>query len=177
MKATLLTRLGGITVVSMTTLAGLASPTTRGSEGFSAAVTGAASSTISGEASFGRVAGGPTAPDVLTLNLGTDSHRGAVQFIRPGRSRLAIGSYPISDLAQDSDQVRALVMLGSSESPRGVFRAESGVLTITSVSDQTLTGRFELDATGFMADRPEREDRRVHVSGSFTAHPTTNSTY
>ncbi len=168
MKATL-TRLGGITMVSMTTLAGLASPTTLDSKGFSAAVTGAAHSTISGAASFGRVAGGPTAPDVLSLNLGTESSPGAIQFIRPGRSRLAIGSYPISDLAPGSDQFRALVMLGSSERPEGVFRAESGVLTITSMSDQTLTGRFELEAIGFTADRPEREDQRVHVSGWFTA--------
>ena len=50
-----------------------------------------------------------------------------------------------------------------------MLRAESGVLTITSMSDQTLTGRFELEAIGFTADRAEREDQRVHVSGWFTA--------
>ena len=169
MKATLLARLGAITVVTTTTLAGISSPGYRDSDGFQASLTGAARTVISGQASFGRIAGGKAAPDVFTLQLEGDSTYGAVQFVRPSRSRLTVGSYRISDLGDDA-QVQALVVLGPAESPQGVFRGESGVLTITSVSDKTLTGLFVLNATGFTADEPDREDRRLHVSGSFTAH-------
>jgi hypothetical protein len=34
-----------------------------------------------------------------------------------------------------------------------------------------MAGRFELDAVGFLAVDPNREDRTLRVKGSFTATP------
>ena len=42
-------------------------------------------------------------------------------------------------------------------------------LTITSVSDVEITGLFSLDADGFLASAPDRENQPVSVSGSFIA--------
>jgi hypothetical protein len=40
---------------------------------------------------------------------------------------------------------------------------------ITSVSDTTIRGFFRLEATGFLATEPHREDRTVTAAGTFTA--------
>ena len=40
---------------------------------------------------------------------------------------------------------------------------------ITSVSDSTIRGFFRLEATGFLAAEPEREDRTVSAAGTFAA--------
>jgi hypothetical protein len=169
MKATLLGRLGAVAAITLTAFAGVVSPTDRFSYSFSAALSGDVRASISGTATFGRVNGGPAAPDVFTLNLGTDSSQGAVLFTQHSGTGLSIGSYRISDAGQGSGDVQALVMLGRADRPKGVFRVQAGTLTITSVSDKALTGLFALDATGFLASAPERENQRVHVSGSFSA--------
>jgi hypothetical protein len=169
MKATLLARLGAVAAITLTAFAGVVSPTDRFSYSFSAALSGDVRASISGKATFGRANGGPGAPDVYTLNLGADSSQGAVLFTQPSGAGLSIGSYEVSDVGHGSGDVQALVMLGRSDRPKGVFRAQAGTLTITSVSDNALTGLFALDATGFLASAPEREDQRVHISGSFTA--------
>ncbi|HEY3012613.1 MAG TPA: hypothetical protein VGJ36_07710 [Gemmatimonadales bacterium] len=168
MKTTLLARLGAIGMTSVTLLAGVAAPTGH-SNSFRAALTGDVRATISGTATFGRVTGGIGAPDAFTLNLGTDSFLGAVLFTRTTGTGLSVGSYPVSDAGHGSDEIQALVMLGRADRPAGVFRVQSGTLTITSVSDHLLTGLFALDATGFLASAPQRENQQVHVSGSFTA--------
>ena len=169
MKTTLLARLPGLAMVALMAFGGVASPTSRYSYSFSAALSGDVRAGISGEASFGRVPGGPAAPDVFTLNLGADSPQGAVLFTRSSGTVLSVGSYKVSDVGHGSDDVQALVLLGGPDRPKGVFRVQAGTLTITSVSDNVLTGLFALHATGFLASTPERENQRVHVSGSFTA--------
>jgi hypothetical protein len=40
---------------------------------------------------------------------------------------------------------------------------------ITSVSDSTIRGFFRLEAAGFLATEPEREDRTVSAAGTFAA--------
>jgi hypothetical protein len=106
---------------------------------------------------------------VFTLDLGQESARGAILFTRWSGSRLSLGTYTISDRGDGSDDLQALVMLGRTERPTGVFRAQSGTLTITSASDTLLAGSFTLVATGFMAVEPAAEDRQVSASGSFRA--------
>jgi hypothetical protein len=165
---TRLLHLGAIGMVSVGLLAGTtAAPDS--SNSFSAVLTGDVKATISGGATFGRVAGGPTAPDVFTVSLGADSSQGAVLFTRPNSRSLKVGSYHVSDTGVTEGSVQALVMLGPSERPQGVFRASAGTLTITSISDYTITGLFSLDANGFLASKPDQEDQRVSVSGSFSA--------
>ena len=71
-------------------------------------------------------------------------------------------------LAKDRD-VRALVVTGSPTRPTGVFQAHSGELVVTAVSDSTIRGFFRLEATGFLATEPDREDRTVSAAGTFAA--------
>jgi hypothetical protein len=169
MKPTLLARLGGLAMVSVTAFAGVSSPTGTHSYSFSAALTGDVRATISGSAAFGRVAAGAGKPTVFTLSLGADSSEGAVLFTRTSGIRPSVGSYQVSDLGAGSDDLQALVMLGRADHPAGVFRAQSGTLTVTSVSDNGVSGIFALHATGFLADQPNRENQRVFVQGSFSA--------
>jgi hypothetical protein len=58
---------------------------------------------------------------------------------------------------------------GSPSRPSGVFQARSGELVITAVSDSTIRGFFRLEAIGFLAAEPEREDRTVTAAGTFAA--------
>jgi hypothetical protein len=167
-KTKLFAHLGAIGMLSV----GLVGGTTAipdSSNSFSAVLTGDVKATISGGAMFGRVAGGPTAPDVFTVSLGADSSHGAVLFTQPNAESLRVGSYRISDADATEGSVQALVMLGSSDRAEGVFRGSAGTLTITSISDYAITGLFSLNATGFLASSPDREDQRGSVSGSFSA--------
>jgi len=168
MKTKLFAHLGAIGMLSV----GLVGGTTAipdSSNSFSAVLTGDVKATISGGAIFGSVAGGPTAPDVFTVRLGADSSQGAVLFTQPNSRSLKVGSYRISDADDTEGSVQALVMFGSSNRPEGVYRGSTGTLTITSISRYAITGVFSLDAAGFLAWSPDREDQRVSISGSFTA--------
>jgi len=167
-KTKLFARVGAIGMLSVGLLAGT-TDAPNNSNSFSAVLTGDVKATISGGAAFGPVAGGPTAPDVFTVSLGADSSQGTVLFTQPNSRSLKVGSYRISDVGVIGRDIKALVVLGSSERPQGVFRASAGTLTITSISAYAITGLFFLDATGFLASTPEQEDHRVSVSGSFSA--------
>jgi hypothetical protein len=167
MKARLFTHLGAIGLLSVGLLAGTG-PAPDYSNSFSAVLTGDVRTTVSGVATFGRISGGPTAPDVFTVTLGADTSDGAVLFTQSTGGGLSVGSYRISDVGFPGE-IQALVMLGSSDRPKGVFRASTGILTITSASEHTLTGVFSLHADGFLARAPDRDDQEVSVSGSFTA--------
>jgi hypothetical protein len=48
-------------------------------------------------------------------------------------------------------------------------RGQSGWLVVTAASDRFITGRFQVDAIGFLAAEPQREDRHVNVTGSLSA--------
>jgi hypothetical protein len=82
---------------------------------------------------------------------------------------LGRGTHHISDKWDDTDDVRALVLLGPASHPTGVFRAQSGTLTITAASENELAGSFTLEASGFTAAEPEHDGRTLSASGSFTA--------
>ena len=167
-KTRLFTQIGGFGLLSLTLLAGTVRAPD-GSASFSAVLTGAVKTTISGEARFGQVRGGPSAPDVVSLSLGADSPRGAVLFTYPGLSGLRVGSYRVAEAGVRGAQVQGLVVLGSANQPEGAFRATTGTLTITSVSDVEITGLFSMDADGFLASAPNRENQPLSVSGSFIA--------
>jgi hypothetical protein len=168
MKTVLLAGLGAVAIVSLTAFARVV-PAAHRNHAFTAELTGDATAEFFGDATFARVEGGIGAPAVFTLDLGQESPGGAILFTRSSGSRLSLGTYTISDRGDDSDDLQALVMLGDAERPTGVFRAQSGTLTIASASDSLLAGSFTLVATGFMAAEPAREDRQVSASGSFKA--------
>jgi hypothetical protein len=168
MKTVLLAGLGAVAIVSLTAFARVV-PATHRNHVFTAELTGDATAKFFGDATFARVEGGIGAPSVFTLDLGQESPGGAILFTRASGSRLSLGTYTISDRGDGSDDLQALVMLGRTERPTGVFRAQSGTLTITSASDTALAGRFTLAATGFLASDPDADDRQVSASGSFRA--------
>ena len=68
-----------------------------------------------------------------------------------------------------TDEIRALVMTGSATRPTGVFRGQSGYLIVTSATDNVMRGRFQVQATGFLASDPADETRPMKATGMFTA--------
>ena len=135
---------------------------------FNASVFGAVTAAASGTAVYGRVRGDERSP-AFTISLGGAEAGPSILFTRQG-GPLTPGTYPITD--EDSPAgVRALVMTGSAHRPDGVFRADSGVLTVTAATDSSLSGEFRLRAGGFVADAPADEGRRITASGRFDAVP------
>ena len=122
-----------------------------------------------GEARFGVVEGRDGRPSVFTLSLGADGADGSVLFTRTNGARLFPGTYAIGGRDDGSDEIRALVMTGTATRPTGVFRGHSGYLIITSTTDNVIQGRFQFDATGFLASDPENESRPMKATGMFTA--------
>lgn len=165
MKSAVLITLAAVALVSLTAWTSLR----RRSHAFTATLTGDVSAQISGDASFSRIRGGIGAPAVFTLNLGQDNSRGAVLFTRMSGEPLGRGTHVISDKWDDTDDLRALVLLGPASQPSGVFRAQSGTLTINSASENELAGSFRLEASGFTAADPEHDGRTLSASGWFTA--------
>jgi hypothetical protein len=122
-----------------------------------------------GEARFGVVDGRDGRSTVFTLSLGADGAQGSVLFTRTNGGRLFPGTYAIGGRDDGSDEIRALVMTGTATRPTGVFRGHSGHLIITSTTDDVIRGRFQFDATGFLASDPENEGRPMRATGMFTA--------
>jgi hypothetical protein len=136
---------------------------------YEAHVAGAVTAALRGTGEFGPARGAEgTGPWVLTL--GANGEDGAVIFTCWSGRRPSPGSYEIT--AEPTLQgIQALVVTGSTARPTGVFRAQRGTVTITSSADQWMSGRFEMDAVGFLASEPDREDRGLTVKGTFTASP------
>ena len=130
------------------------------------AVRSSFSAVVVGDVSVSAKGAAPT----LSVSLGARSGTGAVVFSRARGPDLQPGVYQVSE----QGSVRALVVTGTPTHPTGVFRAQRGVLTVTQVSDESITGEFRLEATGFLASNPLDENRRVSVSGKFTALPAVN---
>ena len=136
---------------------------------FRAEIVGEVSARPSGTARFGVSGGAEGAPAVFTISLGTDGEEGSILFTRRSGARLVPGTYRISDRADGADDIRALVMAGSATRPIGVFQGTAGSLVVTSVGELEIRGTFRIDASGFLAAEPGREDRTVQVSGAFHA--------
>jgi hypothetical protein len=122
-----------------------------------------------GEARFGVIEGRDDRPSVFTFSLGADGADGSVLFTRTNGTRLFPGTYTIGGRDDGSDEIRALVMTGTATRPTGVFRGHSGHLIITSTTDAVIRGRFQFDATGFLASDPENETLPMRATGMFTA--------
>jgi hypothetical protein len=143
-------------------------PPTRPVPTYEASLGGALTVALRGaDAEFGAAPGSP-GPFVITL--GATSEQGAVVFTRWDGSRPGPGTYAITSEPR-GDGIQALVVTGSPTRPTGVFRARQGSMTITSSGVRGISARFRMDAVGFIASEPEREDRELSVKGSFTAAP------
>lgn len=136
---------------------------------FRAEIAGDVTGRPSGDARFGITGGSADAPTTFTIALGAEGDEGAILFTRQSGARLLPGTYRISDRADGSDDIRALVVTGSATHPTGVFHGTSGEVVVTSATEQELRGTFRIEARGFLAAEPEVEGRPVRVSGSFAA--------
>jgi hypothetical protein len=106
-----------------------------------------------GEARFGVIEGRDDRPSVFTLPRGADGADGSVLFTRTNGTRLFPGTYTIGGRDDGSDEIRALVMTGTASRP----------------TDAVIRGRFQFDATGFLASDPENETLPMRATGMFTA--------
>jgi hypothetical protein len=142
---------------------------------FHAEVRGDVTSTASGRAEFGAIRTVDQSSAAFMVSLGICGVQSAILFTRGSEAPLAVGRYRISGRASGRDEVHALVLTGSPTHPTGVFQGESGWLAVTASSDRVIAGQFQVDAIGFLASEPQREGRRVNVTGSFSATPASSS--
>lgn len=160
---------GSVLLLLTAAFTGRVGPAGEEHSSFLGEVHGAMTATPRGEATFGSVPAVDGHPGAFTLSLGARGEDGAVLFSRVSGARLSIGTYAVSARDDGADDLRALVVTGSPSRPTGVFQARSGELVITAVSDSTIRGFFRLEATGFLASEPDREDRTVTAAGTFAA--------
>jgi hypothetical protein len=142
---------------------------------FRAVVRGDVTGTASGEAEFGAVQNPDRSPGAFVVSLGVCGEQTAILFTRRSGAALDVGRYRISAGADDENEVLALVLTGSPTRPTGVFSGEAGWLVVTAASARLTAGQFHIDAVGFTAAGPRREDRHVNVTGSFSATPASSS--
>jgi hypothetical protein len=136
---------------------------------FRAEVRGDVTSTVWGEAEFGVVQNPDHSSGAFVLSLGACSHQGAILFTRRSGTPLDVGRYRITAGAERENEILALVITGRPTHPTGAFHGQSGWLVVTAASDGLVTGRFHVDAIGFLAAEPQREDWHVNVTGSLSA--------
>ena len=136
---------------------------------FRAEIRGDVATSAWGDAEFGALQNPDRSSGAFVVSLGVCSHQGAILFTRRNGAPLDVGRYRISEGANGADEILALVLTGPPTRPTGAFRGQSGWLVVTAASDRRLTGRFQLDAIGLRAAEPQREDRRVNVTGSLSA--------
>ena len=136
---------------------------------FRAEIRGAVATSASGDAEFGAVQSPDHSPGAFVVSLGVHSDRGAILFTRMNGTPLGVGRYRISEAADGADEILALILTGPASRPTGVFRGQSGWLDVIAESDRFSTGRFQVDAIGFLTAEPQREDLCVNLTGSFWA--------
>ena len=136
---------------------------------FRAEVRGDVVSNAWGEAEFGTINAVDRSSATFVLSLGVCGEQSALLFTRRNGTPLGVGRYRVSEAAEGADEIMALVITGSPTHPTGVFRGESGSLVVSEASERFIAGQFQIDAIGFTAAEPEREDRHLNVTGSFSA--------
>jgi hypothetical protein len=142
---------------------------------FRAEVRGHVTGNASGEAEFGPVRNPDRSLGAFVVSLGLCGEQSAVLFTHRNGTPLKVGRYRVSEPAEGADEIMALVLTGSPTQPTGVYRGESGWLSVTATSERFTAGQFEIDAIGFTAAEPGQEDRRVNVTGSFLATTASSS--
>ena len=138
---------------------------------FAALVRGAMHRNHPGRVAMGAVSAPGAGGVPFTITLGADGGTGAVVLTRVAGGPPTPGRYPVGESAalDSAGGFRMLYLAGSATRPEGVFRGERGTLEITAGAGGRLGGRLEAEATGFLAEQPEDETRRVRVSASFGA--------
>jgi hypothetical protein len=137
---------------------------------FALTTTGALRMTATGRAEYGALPATTEVPAAFSITLGAQSESGALVLMqRVGAVPLA-GRYAVSEWSgHDGADFSAVFVAGSPAEPIGVFRGESGIVTITATRPGRIEGKFRIEARGFLAAAPDREDVKVVLSGVFVA--------
>ena len=142
---------------------------------FRAEIRGDVATSAWGDAEFGALQNPDRSSGAFVVSLGVCGEQSAILFTRRSAAALDVGRYRISPSASNENEVMALVLTGSPTRPTGVFSGEAGWLVVTAASAGLTAGQFHIDAVGFTAAEPRREDRHVNVTGSFSATPASSS--
>jgi hypothetical protein len=149
----------------------LALPTSLSTDAqFALSTTGALRMTATGLAEYGALPATAEVPAAFSITLGAQSESGALVLMqRVGAVPLA-GRYAVSEWSgRDGADFSAVFVAGSPAEPIGVFRGESGSVTITATRPGRIDGKFRIEARGFLAAAPDREDVKVTLTGTFVA--------
>ena len=131
------------------------------------------------DARYGMVPAEADGQPRLTVSLGATGARGALQLSMPGARLPAAGRYPVRSALGEGTGGAAYTAgfaAGAPEHPLGWFHGESGTVTITRSENGRLSGRFEIQARGFLSTDLADEDRWVTVTGSFVAEGDSSAT-
>jgi hypothetical protein len=148
----------------------LALPTPVTDARFALTATGGLHLTATGRAEFGALPATADVPAAFSITLGATSESGALVLMqRVGAAPLA-GRYGVSEWGRGpAPDFSAVFVAGSPAEPIGVFRGESGTITITATRPARVEGTFRIEARGFLAAAPEKEDVKVTLQGTFVA--------
>ena len=137
---------------------------------FVISISGALRMTATGSAEYGALPATTEVPAAFSITLGAQSESGALVLMqRVGAMPLA-GRYAVSEWSgQEGAAFSAIFVAGSPAEPIGVFRGESGTVTITATRPGRIEGKFRIEARGFLAAAPDREDVKVTLDGTFVA--------
>lgn len=130
-------------------------------------VRGAVSVTARGRAESGPT-GTPEEP-YYTITLGGPDGAAAVVFTWAGSASPPVGVHPVREREPGKYGFSGLIITGMPAHPSGVFRVQSGTLTITAATPKYLAGRFEVRAVGFLTESPIHDALEVTAEGSFAA--------
>lgn len=137
-------------------------------DGYSLVMLGVISDTLSGRAQFGDVYDTYTRQVTGVIELVTTADFAGGFFITPGEATWpGVGTHSINN----DDAGDGFVVIYRQGLHRA-FRARSGSLTLSVVSDTLIRGRFEAVMTGEVAERGrEPVSGDINVVGSFSARP------
>lgn len=160
-----------VSILGMRAAMMLALPTTFATDAqFALSTSGALRLTATGRAEYGALPATNEVPAAFSITLGAQSESGALVLMqRVGTVPLA-GRYAVSEWSGDGGaDFSAIFVAGSPAEPIGVFRGESGSITITATQPGRIEGKFRIEARGFLAASPDKEDVKVTLTGTFVA--------
>ncbi len=136
---------------------------------------GAMSDTLSGRATFGPIIDARTEQEIVIVRLETGIDFGGGYFLSYGGTELpGPGRYSITPFPADSVRADGFHQGWSARYRRGMLvnmRAESGTLTLETVSDTLLVGTFDIDLIGTVAATGGTPvPGEVSSRGDFKAH-------
>jgi hypothetical protein len=127
----------------------------------------------SDEARYGIVPESVNQRPTIAISLGATRGDAALLLYTYADQPLRPGRYPAASALPEQPFAGRVFhpcfVPGSVERPLGFFHGESGWVTITAAEAGRISGEFEIQARGFLADGTANEDQWTTLRGSFSA--------